>query len=781
MIEASEITFQIIDLSSTSTMDISALADVLAEYEAEKYPEVRIYQGRIYTSEIRHTPINSTSHNCYLQPLQNTEHFYLYTSEPNEVRDVFAEQTDSGPAPLENHSVEVQIEKISIHSDDFFPVSVSSLNFGNTVYWKSQTIGKHQLIALDYSGTVVATGCKVEKLRVGDHIVSCYPIVASSRFKLPETVCFNMQKFPCFKTVPCVSFFRIAWKILHQMLPKLKRNGYLGIVSTEPESILCQVLTLSSQKAGWKTLHTRLDSSLEQHLAHCNALIFLPPLEGLPKDALAHLSQLQDVVVICGNHQTERLSSVPENVQIHVLSLASIFQKASLKRSHKAFSHWIKSMQLKELKNLPCSVFQETDNYENTDTAISSYFTSKLVPVILLKSDKHNSCISDILVYEAKGKLFKQNAVYIVTGGLTGLGFETVKFIAQNGGGHVVILSRRKPSAEHQQQISNVQNQYGWTRIISLQCNITVGSEVTRAINSICNLLPNCPIKGVFHSAGLVRDGMIEALTIPNFEEVLSPKVAGTINLHHATQGHDLDYFVCYSSVASFFGNSMQANYASANSFQDLFCHYRRNRGLAGQAINWSALNLGILQNQNQIQAILEAKGLDILQVDDFHEYLKRSLILNNPQQAVVRLNRKIFITQNPILKYRMHKIFTDVLSSNFQVSEQTMFSELAPVKSGDYVISLMSQITGTERSDITVNTSISSLGIDSMLAMTLWSCIVQEREVNIPLVKLLDPHTTVLSLALLLDEGFKSVKERFDREYNEKENTEGETWDAYL
>ncbi|XP_066483699.1 mycolipanoate synthase-like [Tiliqua scincoides] len=760
-IEASEITFQMIDLSSTSTIDISTLADVLVEYEAQKYPEVWIDQGRIYTSEIRHTQISGTSHSCRSRPLQNTEQFSLYTSEPNEVRDVFAEWTDNGPAPLENHSVQVQIEKISIHSEDFFPVSVSSWNFGNTLYWKSQTIDKHQLMALDFSGTVVAAGCKVEQLKVGDHIISCYPVVASSRLNLPDTVCFNTQEFPCFETVPCVSFFRIAWEILHQMLPKLKHNGSLGIISTEPESVLCQVLTLSAQKAGWKALCTRLDSSLVQSVAHCNALIFLPPLERLPKDVLAQLSQLQDIVVVSGNHQVERLTSLmgscPENIQIHVLSLASIFQKASLKRTHKSFSHWMKSMQLKQLKNLSCSVFQQTENCKDTDPLMSR-FTCKTVPLALLKGDMHNSCISDIPVYEAKGHLFKQNAVYIVAGGLTGLGFETVRFIAQNRGGCIAILSRRKPNAEHQQQISSLQNRYDWSRIVSLQCNVTVGSDVTRAINSIRNLFPNRPIKGVFHSAVVLHDGMIEALTISHFEEVLSPKVAGAINLHHATQGQDLDYFVCYSSVSSFFGNAMQANYAAANSFLDLFCHYRRNCGLAGQSINWSALNLGILQNQNPLQALLEAKGLEILQVDDFHQYLKRSLILNNPQQAVIRLNMRTFIAQNPMLRYRMHAISTEVFGSNFQISEQTKFSELAPVKSEDYIMSLMSQISGIDRSDIAVNTLISSLGIDSMLAMTLRNCILQDRKVDIPLVKLLDPHTTVLSLALLLDGGSKSI-----------------------
>ncbi|KAG6929904.1 hypothetical protein G0U57_004711, partial [Chelydra serpentina] len=129
------------------------------------------------------------------------------------------------------------------------------------------------------------------------------------------------------------------------------------------------------------------------------------------------------------------------------------------------------------------------------------------------------------------------------------------------------------------------------------------------------------------------HDGHLEALNLSHFEKVLSPKVAGAINLHRATRGQELDYFVCYSSVTSFLGNSTQANYAAANSFLDVFCHYRRNCGLSGQSINWGALNLGVLLNQINIQNILESKGIDILQVHEIYEYLKKSLILNNPQQ----------------------------------------------------------------------------------------------------------------------------------------------------
>ncbi|NXG78274.1 RADS1 synthase, partial [Baryphthengus martii] len=195
--------------------------------------------------------------------------------------------------------------------------------------------------------------------------------------------------------------------------------------------------------------------------------------------------------------------------------------------------------------------------------------------------------LSDIPLYESQKKLFKQNAVYVVVGGLTGLGFETVKFIAENGGGCIAILSRKPPSNEKKEEIKALQRQYRGSTVVFVQCDVTSTSDVEKSFQSIANIFAGSPVKGVFQSAVVLHDGRLEVLSLADFQKVLSPKVAGTLNLHWATRGQHLDYFVCYSSVTSFLGNSTQANYAAANSFLDVFCLYRRNCGLSGQSINW--------------------------------------------------------------------------------------------------------------------------------------------------------------------------------------------------
>ncbi|KAI9516732.1 hypothetical protein NQZ68_013789 [Dissostichus eleginoides] len=600
--EIPDLSFQLIDISSTSPKDIAALSEVLRSHPCSKYPELVVKDGQILKPSIVHTPpeIMDSSVGSFTSTV--SEPCILQTDEAHNMTHLSAIHCKGDPEAVRDRSVEIR------------------------------PIGKD-----------------VRKLKVGDQVASCYPVVAASKVRVPEDVCYSIKRFPFLQKTPCVSYFVLAWEILHRALSRAKHN--LGIISSLPDSALMKVLALTAYKSGWNN---------------------------------------------------------------------------------------VKSESIEILKS-------ETPQ---------SYFNSKKLAVVVLEKDG-SSTPSDIPLLPTKKQLFRKRAVYIVAGGLSGLGFETVKFISQRGGEYVVILSRSKPTPDVEQEIHNVEKQCG-NCITSMECDISVSECVHKVINAIGKTFPGCPIKGVFHSAVVLDDGLIETLNRSLYEKVLKPKVNGALNLHHATKHCQLDYFVCYSSISAFLGNASQTNYAAANTFLDMFCQYRRKIGLPGQSINWGALNLGLLLNKEHFQRFLEAKGMMVLDVAEIHKSLEQCLVLNLPQQVVCRFHfrniRFNILSQNAALTMRLSALVEEAFQKSKETDSQTKQTQTVSPK--DYVVSLICETIGMDKSELKDESPLSSLGIDSMQAMTLQNLIFQERGVNVPLVKLLDPNATLSTLVSLLSEG---------------------------
>ena len=95
------------------------------------------------------------------------------------------------------------------------------------------------------------------------------------------------------------------------------------------------------------------------------------------------------------------------------------------------------------------------------------------------------------------------------------------------------------------------------------------------------------PLKGVIHAAAVFEDALLANAGWDLFKRVLRPKLAGAWNLHRATLGLDLDFFVLFSTVLSLWGAAGQSAYTAANSFLDALAVYRRAHGLPATVFNW--------------------------------------------------------------------------------------------------------------------------------------------------------------------------------------------------
>lgn len=131
------------------------------------------------------------------------------------------------------------------------------------------------------------------------------------------------------------------------------------------------------------------------------------------------------------------------------------------------------------------------------------------------------------------------------------------------------------------------------------------------------------PVGGVAQGAMVLEDTMFFDLELSRFENVLRPKVQGTLLLDELFKEDILDFMIFLSSMASITGNPGQVAYNAANMFMASLAGQRRKCGLATHAINLGAIvGNGYVTRELSIdqQSYLYRSGHNWMSEQDFHE-----------------------------------------------------------------------------------------------------------------------------------------------------------------
>ena len=139
------------------------------------------------------------------------------------------------------------------------------------------------------------------------------------------------------------------------------------------------------------------------------------------------------------------------------------------------------------------------------------------------------------------------------------------------------------------------------------------------------------PIAGVLNGAMVLRDTSIRNMTFAQLDQVVRPKVLGSLNLDRlfSCDTPPLDFFILLSSINCVIGNQGQANYAAANTFQCALAASRRRRGLPGMALNVGAI-IGAGYIQRSAKRVLDltvSRGAMLhLSEEDFHQLVAEAI-----------------------------------------------------------------------------------------------------------------------------------------------------------
>jgi NADP-dependent 3-hydroxy acid dehydrogenase YdfG len=192
---------------------------------------------------------------------------------------------------------------------------------------------------------------------------------------------------------------------------------------------------------------------------------------------------------------------------------------------------------------------------------------------------------------------------YIITGGLGGLGLSTAKVLIEMGVRQLVLISRSGAVPYGGQGLEDklawLLNESG-ADVRVLRCDVSEESSVVALLESVRGIEGwTGGIRGVVHSAGVLRDAMIRGgKAASTGSDVWLSKAHSAQLLDKHTRQDSLDLFVCYSSIVASIGNIGQAAYGAANAYLDCLMQARARSGLCGLSIQWPAIyGAGMAQN----------------------------------------------------------------------------------------------------------------------------------------------------------------------------------------
>ena len=303
-----------------------------------------------------------------------------------------------------------------------------------------------------------------------------------------------------------------------------------------------------------------------------------------------------------------------------------------------------------------------------------------------------------------KQSYFYSHKSYIVVGGMGGLGLEVVQWMVERGATNIVVSSRRGAVNTYQKWVMR--------RLKRQKIKIVVSPADSTTEQGAIQLVTEAhklgAVGGIINSAVVLNDTLFEDLTPETFKPVADAKTKTSYFLDKISREYcpELDLFICFSSISNNRGNPGQTNYNFGNCAMEEVCRQRKKDGYPALAIEWGIIG-------------------DVGLVMDMGGY-NGTVILSSKTQRV----ESCLETLDKLMQR----------DETVVVSYVKSYASNADIASETDLLKLLHRTLGfTDASSVDKNASLSSLGLDSLMAVELQQIVERLKGVSLSIQAIRD------------------------------------------
>ncbi|MEJ2870701.1 SDR family NAD(P)-dependent oxidoreductase [Actinomycetospora sp. OC33-EN08] len=339
----------------------------------------------------------------------------------------------------------------------------------------------------------------------------------------------------------------------------------------------------------------------------------------------------------------------------------------------------------------------------------------------------------------------------LVTGGTGALGRQVARYLAEQGAASLLLLSRRGPEADGADELLEELRGHG-TRAELLAVDVADRDQLAAALRSVPD---EHPLRAVVHTAGVLDDGVVDALTPERFATVLRTKVVAARHLDALTDGTDLRAFVLFGSLTGSLGAAGQGNYAAGNAYLEALARDRHARGLPALTIAWGPWADGGMAADDVVADRLRRGGVRELAGDRAVALLDRLAAGDEPVVVAADVDWSRYAPA--LAAQRPQPVLADLPEAAVGTPAPSTSGRLADALAStddrarvllDGVRGVVAGVLGHAGTDaVAPNRPFRDLGVDSLTAVELRNRLAAELGVELPAGLVFD-HPTPAALA---------------------------------